>query len=368
MTNCLIHLSLLNGIGPGTIHRIVQTMSLEQLPTVYEFSESDFITTCGLSPAQATKLVSGLSDTKSLERELQLAQKNSVRIVTIFESEYPDLLRQIYLPPAVLYIQGTLKETKSLAVVGSRKALTYANTAIQMIIPPLIEQGWVIVSGGALGADTFAHKAALESGGTTYAILGSGLLRRYPSENNKLFDAICASGGALISSFSLQMEPLPGNFPARNRIIAGLSKGCLVVQAAEKSGASITARFALEQGKDVFVVPGRIDDPLQKGGHLLIQQGAKLITNAYDILEEFDEAIAERIASRKNMNGANQSQKEIVQPAVQDPFLILCATPISTEELMLKTGMSFAELNGTLFDFQVDGKIEQDHSGLWRCI
>ena len=217
-------------------------------------------------------------------------------------------------------------------------------------------------------ADTFAHQATIASKGITYAVLGSGLLCRYPSENNKLFDAIYASGGALISSFALKQQPLPGNFPARNRIIAGLSKGCLVVQAAEKSGASITARFALEQGKDVFVVPGRIDHPLQAGGHRLVQQGAKLITNAQDILEEFDETIAARTVSIQSLNSVHSNDKKSMSIKDEDPLLCLCVTPISTQELMLKAEMSISQLNEKLFDLQIDGKIEQDHAGLWRCI
>lgn len=368
MKNSLLHLSLLPGIGPGVINRVIETVGRESLSTIYDFCVSDFIQTCELSPAQASKLVVGLSDRMFLERELLLAQKNSVRIVTIFDSDYPDILRQIYLPPVVLYIQGAVNGTKALAVVGSRKANSYAKSAVELIVPSLIENGWAIVSGGAFGADTFAHQTALAAGGATYVVLGSGLLRRYPVENNRLFDAIRSSGGALISSFALEHPPLPGNFPARNRIIAGLGKGCLVVQAAEKSGASITARFALEQGKEVFVVPGRIDDPLHQGGHRLIQQGAKLITNAQDILEEFDESIAGRTASVQSLNTVAHCEKKVGPASHEDPILFLCAQSISAEELMLKADISFSELNQRLFDLQIDGKIEQDHAGLWHCV
>jgi len=368
MNNCLLHLSLINGIGPATINRIIETVCLDQFSTLYEFSEADFIQICNVSPAQASKLVAGLSKSDRVERELLLAQKNSLRILTLFDSEYPDLLRQIYLPPPVLYIQGSVEETQALAVVGSRQANLYAKTATQMLVPALVETGWAIVSGGALGADTFAHQATLAAGGITYAVLGSGLLHRYPYENNKLFDSICASGGALVSSFALEQGPLPGNFPARNRIIAGLSRGCLVVQAAEKSGAAITARYALEQGKEVFVVPGRIDDPVHAGGHRLIQQGAKLITTVYDILEEFDETIAERTVSVLNMNNGPLHEKKSMTIQEEDPVLRLCTTPISTQELMVKADISFSELTGKLFDLQVDGKIEQDHAGFWHCL
>lgn len=367
MINCLLHLSLLPGIGPATIHHIVQVVGFEQLSNLYEFSVADFSALGSISPSKASQLVVGLADHRLLERELLLAQKHSVRIVTIFEADYPNLLRQIYMPPPLLYIQGSIKnQHDALAIVGSRKAHHYAKTALQLLMPSLVEAGLVIVSGGALGADTFAHEAAIASGGQTVAVLGSGLLRPYPSENKKLFDSICSSGGALISSFALEQGPLPGNFPARNRIIAGLSKGCLVLQAAEKSGACITARFALDQGKEVFVVPGRIDDPLQVGGHRLIQQGAKLITSAMDILEEFDALLASRTVSTRTASA--QARADSNPSEQEDSFVQLCSTPISTQELMAKTAMSLSQLNALLFDLQIEGKIEQDHAGLWHCL
>ena len=142
-----------------------------------------------------------------------------------------------------------------IAVVGSRSGTAYGKRAIQALIPPLVAQQWHIVSGGAMGIDAFAHQATLQAGGTTIAVLGSGLLQWYPAEHRRLFTEILEKNGTLLSAFPMNMEPLQGNFPARNRIIAGLSRACVVVQAAQKSGASITAKFALEQGREVFAVP-----------------------------------------------------------------------------------------------------------------
>jgi Predicted Rossmann fold nucleotide-binding protein involved in DNA uptake len=158
----------------------------------------------------------------------------------------------------------------------------------------MVENGWVIVSGGAIGADSMAHAKTVACGGRTMAIIGSGLLNPYPSSNEKLFNDILASGGLILSPFGMQTVARPGNFPARNRVIAGLSLGCVVVQAAKKSGASITAQLALDNGREVFAVPGLFHDELSIGCHALIQQGAKIISDAYDILAEFPGLVPDR--------------------------------------------------------------------------
>ncbi len=355
MKNLLIHLSLVDGIGPAAITAIMNYAAGYAESDVYLFSTHDFIK-AGLSEAAAIKVVAALQNKALLEQELELAQRHAITLVTILDESYPALLKQIYLPPAVLYSKGTLPAHKSLAVVGSRKASSYAHRAVELLLPPLIEAGWMITSGGALGADTIAHQLTLQQKGTTVAVLGAGLLRLYPRENKKLFNEIVATGGALVSPFPLQFEPLPGNFPARNRIIAGLSIGCLVVQAAHKSGARITAQYALEQGKDVFAVPGLLDDPLQAGCHELIQHGAKLVTSAADIASEFNEQIAEVPAPSPKID------------TISDPFLTLCKRPTSFEELLVHTNLSSIALQEKLFHLQLDGKIEQNFAGLWQAL
>ena len=256
-----------------------------------------------------------------LETELSLIEKYEISWVTVFDACYPALLKQIYLPPVILYYKGcSLERSPLLAVVGSRKGDSYGKLAVERIIPPLVEQGYGIVSGGALGIDALAHAATIASQGSTFVVLGSGLLWPYPRSHVRLFKQVVESGGALISCFPLQQEALPGLFPARNRIIAGLSQGCLVVQAARASGALITAYHALHEGREVFAVPGRIDAPLSEGCHSLIAQGALLTTSAEDIFTAFQ-------SHRAPVQSATGSPKEIVLNA--------CTVPRSTQELIL---------------------------------
>jgi DNA processing protein len=361
MRNLLLHLSLIDQVGPAALNRIIKNLSAQQMCQLYSFTAADFVALCGFSDPLAAKIAAGLADKKMLERELQLLQKNKIIFYTCFDPEYPSLLQHIYFPPIVLYLQGTLTDHQSLAVVGSRKTNPYAQRAVDLLIPPLVEQGWTIVSGGALGVDTFAHQATLKAGGKTVVVLGSGLLCRYPSENNKLFDVVVATGGALISPFALTHQPLQGNFPARNRIIAGISRGCLVVQAAQKSGARITATYALEQGKEVFVVPGPIDDAFNGGGHALVQQGAKLVTSAQDIVSEFHETFS--VGSRVQL----PSSATAVEPAVVDPLVTLCKNPISLEDLAILSGLSLFEIQSKMFDLQLEGHVAQNFAGLWQA-
>ena len=283
------------------------------------------------------------------EQEKQLLEKHNIQFITILDTQYPALLKEIHLPPSGLYIQGSFSSKKNMAIIGSRKANEYGRKVIHNLIPELVAHEWTIVSGGALGADTFAHEETLINNGKTIAILGSGLLQPYPLRNKKLFNIILEKGGAVASPFPLQMLPQPGNFPARNRIISGLSKGCIVAQAAEKSGASITAHFALEQGREVFAVPGIIDDPLSVGCHRLIQEGAKLITHVNDILEEFGEYSAPKKVPEKKQ--AEEVQNSIpAQKEITHPILKHCKKTISIDELHQETGLTIFELQQQLFD------------------
>jgi DNA processing protein len=323
-----------------------------------------------------------------LERELVLAEKNNIKIVDILSSDYPEILRQIHFPPVVLYISGSEIDQKSkhFGIVGSRNADAYAFDVIQNIVPTLISNKWVIVSGGANGADTMAHRMTLNHGGRTVVVLGSGLLCPYPANNIDLFKTVVDSGSTVISPFPLNRQPDRGTFPARNRIISGLSMGCLVVQAAVKSGALITARCALEQGRLVFAVPGKINDKLSDGCNELIKQGAKLVCGPNDILEEFGELqqykhSQNEPASEDYMPGENSPAKTF-KPARkierqidilgagfgQCDDVVLCNIDkiCTLDELLDKTGLSFDELQDRLFNLQLEGKIKQNFSGAWE--
>lgn len=243
-----------------------------------------------LDPILSSKVADNLfsfAKERFLEQERRFMEEHGVRAVTLNDADYPQGLREIPDAPAVIYVKGCLPENLSLSValVGSRRASVYGISVAEQFAFRLAEIGVVIISGMARGIDTSAHRGALRARGKTVAVLGCGLNQAYPPENEHLMEEIAASG-AVLSEFPMAALPLPYNFPRRNRIISGLSQGVIVVEAAEKSGALITADFALEQGREVYAVPGKVDSPTSRGVHGLIKQGAKLVTCVEDVLED----------------------------------------------------------------------------------
>jgi len=363
----LLHLSLISGIGPATVEKLVAGFSLETVADIYQFSESDFSARCGVSQRVAHLIVAGLKDQRRLDFELELMQLHDITCLTIADEAYPALLKQIHLPPIVLYVRGILPaaRTKSLAVVGSRKANAYAHRVTRLLLPPLIQHNVCIVSGGALGADAIAHSVTLENNGTTVAVLGAGLLRAYPRQNNGLFKSIVENGGALISPFPLETEATPGNFPARNRIIAGLSQVCLVLQAAEKSGALITASWALDAGRDVCAVPGPIDDPLSAGCNNLLRQGAHVITGPQDLLHLFGLAVTSERAQQQSLI---TESAPVFEDEIEATIYRRCAQPIGFDDLLAELELDHCVLQEKLFKLQLDGKLEQNFMGFWKAL
>jgi len=362
----ILHLSLINGIGPATIKLIIENIARENLPLIYTYSASNF-QACGIYFERAVKIVAGLKDQSLLDKELVLIEKHNISWCALGSSDYSSLLASIEQPPAILYYQGSnlFSQTNAIAFVGARKADAYARVVVDKLVTPFVDFGWVIVSGGALGTDSFVHDRVVQCGGKTIAVLGSGLLHWYPSSNYQLFQKIIQSGGMIVSCFSLQTQPIPSNFPARNRIIAGLSQGTVVVQAAAKSGALITADFALEQGREVFAVPGSIEHGLHDGCHNLIQQGAKLVTTVQDIISElgFDVAIESK----------SEVSKQLLLPlsavcSYEKAILEITLVATSTETLLSKIDLSLDDLMLKLFNLSLEGKITQDMMGLWKRI
>lgn len=379
----ILHLSLIDDISSATIVSIIHNKPEAcELADLYTMSAHDLQHYFGLPPQRAQKIVSGLTSTKLLAEELALIAEHGVEWVTFQCHNYPALLKSIHLFPPVLYFQGTDPSTinSAIAFVGSRDANTYGQYVIDQLVPPILAHGYAIISGGAQGADAMAHQACLNAGGRTVAILGSGLLRPYPAANKKLFQKIAAaSGSAMVSAFPLRMDGLPHNFPARNRIIAGLSQGTVVVQAAARSGALITAKFALDQGRDVFAVPGPIYDPISAGCHALISQGAKLVAHPNDILREYGHEIPEpesektsksRGAKKVVQSQATEKQISLIPATLDDSprgrILTACARPCSTDELSQLTNLSLTELPSLLFELQFEGAISQNFAGLWE--
>ena len=347
----ILHLSLIEGIGPVTVNTVLSNCFgydknlpvpidynlselAETLKTkiseLYSYNASDWQNKLGCLTKVAEKLTAGLRDQTKLLQELNLIacsqatnkflpgslvnlsqHKLAINWLTIIDPKYPALLKQLSNAPVVLYWWGDYENLvrKSLAIVGSRQANEYAWRVITDLVPTLVEQDWVIVSGGAIGADTMAHRATLQHHGRTVAILGSGLLQAYPASNRQLFQEIAAQQGTILSPFSLNSPAMVGNFPARNNIISGLSLGTIVVQAAKKSGARITADCALSQGRELFVVPGLYGDELSAGCHGLVLEGAKLIHSVQDVLIEFEPANSVinnlKNSSPKNISASN---------------------------------------------------------------
>lgn len=397
----LLHLFLSNGVGPSTI-QIMSQLKPADMPwhELYRLTSQELRHLFQVGPVVAQNISTGLADDKLLMHELALIEKHGFSLISIIDPEYPQLLSHIHAPPPILYVQGAslVIFNKCLAIIGSRDADRYGKQVIESLVPPLIEHGWSIVSGGALGADAMAHAAALKAGGKTIAVLGSGLLHPRPMSNLALFDQILAADGALLSIFPLDTQGRAENFPVRNRVIAGLSRGVIVAQAARKSGTRITAQYALEQGRDVFAVPGLIDHPLSEGCHALIQEGAKLISRVGDVLEEYGEILnsdssnaqfEHKELQQDLFNSLEVPEKNIAQqmgrtrPAklakpegldkcsgegqsITQLISFLCKNPISLDDLMQETNIPYAELQTILFNMQLDGLIKQNFAGLWE--
>ncbi len=378
----LLHLSLIEKIGPAVIEQLVSRLvqlEISSLKDLYSLSALEIARFAKISEVTAQKIVSGLNDKKSFEKELAYIKKFNISWMSIIDLDYPDYLKNIHLPPTILYFKGDKSafSQRSISIVGARKADSYGAAVVKKIVPELTSSGWVIVSGGARGVDTLAHKHALAQKGRTIAVLGSGLLCPYPIENSRLFDLIAESGGLVVSSFPLTMFAAPANFPARNRIIAGLSKACVVVQAGQTSGALITAQYALEQGKEVCAVPGDINNPLSIGCHKIISQGAHLVTCAEDIRSVLGdlEIVSGKNVSKKTKIGTDEqltldsiiTQKEINSfDSVSEKIVFHCAKPISFDELRVKIDLPDAELQDELLQLNLDGKIKQNFMGLWE--
>jgi len=277
--------------------------------------------------------------------------KQKIQLCNWEEPDYPVLLRNTFNSPVLLYYKGKLPDfDNNIAIVGSRKASAYGKNTAVMLACDLAAAGITIISGAARGIDTAAHEGALKAG-KTVAVLGSGIDVVYPPENLRLLAAI-AEQGAIISEYPPGTPPHAGHFPARNRIISGLSRGVVVVEAAERSGSLITADFALEEGRDVFAVPGSIFSNGSKGTHRLIQQGAKLITTAQDILEEYE-------ISPKTATGHI--------PVLSDEEMILfeCLTydiPKDVETLVLQSSLPLPTVTYLLLQLELRGLVSE-HSG-----
>lgn len=296
---------------------------------------------------------------EDLDEEFTLAKKFGLKIITYEDNKYPENLKNIPDPPLVLYIKGELKEEDkfSIAIVGSRRASFYGLTCAEKFAADLSGNGFTIVSGMARGIDTCAHRGALKSGGRTIAVIGSGFANIYPPENNKLAEEISCHG-AVISEFPINTKPLRENFPRRNRVISGLSLGVLVAEAARNSGALITADFALEQGRDVFALPGKVDSQTSFGTNGLIKQGAKLVSCVDDILEEFN--LRTTIGPKCTMKVNKRiSIPDLVDNDEKILYASISEEPLPLDEIVENTNLDISRVSDILLRLQLKKLIRQ---------
>jgi DNA processing protein len=336
------------GVGAARIGRLVERFG--SVAAAWTATERE-LRAAGLPFDVVTALLAERAKI-DLDRELERLARHEVQALTLDDAEYPRLLRHIASPPPILYVRGQLQPSDELAVaiVGTRRATGYGTDLAARLAGDLASAGVTIVSGLALGIDTAAHRATLDAGGRTIAVFGCGLDTIYPPRNRNLAERIAGSG-ALVSEYPLGTRPDARNFPVRNRLISGLSRAVLVVEAPLKSGALITTAFAADQGRDVYAVPGSALSPASAGCHQLIRDGATLVTSAEHVLAELD------VASAKA-----QTQTRIELPATDGERILLAivgAEPRHVDELCHESGLPIHEASGTLLALELKGLVRQ---------
>jgi DNA processing protein len=340
------------GVGNLLFRRLVERF--QEPEAVFQADRTELLAVQGITPRLLGAIRSPINWSE-VDREEEAIEKKGYTVVTQRDPRFPKLLLEIPDPPPLLYVYGSLPmEGLNIAVVGSRNATSYGITTTHQLCRELARQNVNIVSGMARGIDTAAHAGTLSAGGKTIAVLGSGLDRIYPKENMRLFHQI-AENGAVVSEFSLRTGPDAHHFPARNRIISGISQGTVVVEATGKSGSLITARLAAEQNREVFAVPGNIHSFKSVGTHKLIKQGAKLVTNTNDILEEFG-------SYANQQTGLRQQALQKVGPLTDEEAMImdtLEANPVHIDDLARKLKMGSGLLSGLLLQLELKGLVTQ---------
>ena len=348
-------LSLIRGLGgEGTRRLLTEFGSPEAVLAASVSSLRSFV-----KAEVATEIGKGIAD-EVLAPTLIWLEDQQNHIVTLGDSDYPQTLLNITDPPLLLYVKGRLDllNHSALAIVGSRNATPQGNNNAEEFAKTLSDAGLCIISGMAHGIDAAAHRGALRGLSSTIAVVGTGLDKVYPAANRDLAHAISRQG-VLISEFPLGTPPIASNFPRRNRIISGMSIGCLVAEASLQSGSLITARLAMEQGRDVFAIPGSIHSPQSKGCHALIKQGAKLVEAAQDILEELSGLI---VATELPADPTPATDKD------SGLLELIGFDPVSMDALCMRSGLTVSQLSAMLLSLELDGRIAAMPGGLFQRI
>jgi DNA processing protein len=355
MSKTALRMFLVRGLGLRSANGLIQHFKSPE--RVFE-SNRNQLEQFGIPPEVADDLLSSKSAERA-EEEWEKAAGLGIQIIDILDPAYPPLLREIYDPPIVLYVRGKKwnAELPQLAIVGTRRPTGYGINCAERLAEDLAARGLAITSGLARGLDAAAHRGALRAG-TTYAVFGCGLDFIYPKENRKLAELV-EENGAVISEFPLGTPPSPQNFPIRNRIIAGLSLGVTVVEAAEYSGSLITVRLALEANREVFAVPGNITSPNSFGPHVLIRQGAKLVTGWQDVVEELPHPIREKILAPlvAQMQAAPEPQLDEAESKVWK--LLSLQEAVSIDTLLSKLPLATSEVYSALLSLETGDYVRQ---------
>ncbi len=357
----LLALHEINGLGPMRLKtlldffqdpKLIWEMDIKELKAIKE--------TNGISiPENVLTNLEEFRKTTNLEQILENLDRSRIKWLSFFDDDYPKKLKEIYDPPIIVYYKGEFEPTddRAIGVVGTRKITGYGKLVTEKFAKELVASGFTIVSGLARGVDTQAHRSALESGGRTIAVLGGGLNKIYPPENMKLVDQIIDGQGAVVTEFPPEYESLPGNFPARNRIISGLSLAVLVTEAASDSGSLITARVALEQGRDVFAVPGPITSDLSRGPADLIKDGARLVFEAEEILEELGMSRIDNAQLKIDNSQLGENERKVLEALENENKHI--------DEIGRELNLNAAITSATLLKMEISGLVRNLGGGVY---
>ena len=367
-----VALNLLPSTGPILQRRALARFH-DPAEIAHRLSPNGWLTLPGIGPSAVNEILAARKGLRSrAEREVKQCERRGIRLITADDDHYPAALAELSDAPVLLYLRGSLPERiVRVAVVGSRRATAYGRRIATGLGSSLAARGIEVVSGGARGIDTLAHRGALETGGRTTAVLGSGLLRPYPIENEEMFEKI-AERGAVLSEFPLDTRPRPENFPRRNRLISGLATAVVVVEAAPRSGSLITVGHALEQGREVLAVPGPVSSEQSQGCHRLIQQGAKLIQEVDDILEELSPMYTAALPvpgigpgdgdeKARNDNELGEDEANVLAILTDDP------EAVHIDALADRVPFGVARLQTALFGLELRGLVDQTPGRYYLC-
>ena len=339
-----VRLSMISGVGP-----LLRKALLEEFGTaaaVLSAAPSDLRRVQGIGP-ELTRRIAVAREDIDVQAELDLCTANGIAILSECDPAYPRALREIHDPPGILFVRGEIlpQDALAVAIVGSRHATHYGLAQAERLAGGLARAGLTIISGLARGIDAAAHRGALAAGGRTLAVLGSGVLNMYPPEHAALADEVAAHG-AVISESPPRSPPLSGAFPQRNRIISGMSLGVLVVEASVRSGALISARHAMEQGREVFAVPGRVDNRMSHGCHRLIRDGAKLVETVDDVLEELGPLVAP--AQSAQGDAVHHPAELLLNELEQQVLATIASEPITIDAVLAASQLPAPQVLATI--------------------